>query len=58
MSSKYVIQPLGCKSIEYILIKTVDSAFRALWLPTQSVNVHRHSLIDLQFLRVSKAKLA
>ena len=38
--------------------KTVDSIFPALWLATQSVNILHYSLIHLQFLRVSDAKLA
>ena len=38
--------------------KTVDSVFRALWLATQSVNILHYSLIHLQFLRASDAKLA
>ena len=45
---------------EYFLLvytKTVDSVFRALWLATQSVNILHYSLIHLQFLRASDAKL-
>ena len=38
--------------------KTVDSVFRTLWLATQSVNILHYSLIHLQFLRGSDAKLA
>ena len=38
--------------------KTVDSVFHALWLATQSVNILHYSLIHLQFLRASDAKLA
>ena len=38
--------------------KTVDSVFRALWLATQSVNILHYSLIHLQFLQASDAKLA
>ena len=38
--------------------KTVDSVFRALWLATQSLNILHYSLIHLQFLRASNAKLA
>ena len=44
----------------YILLvytKTVDSVFHALWLATQSVNILHYSLIHLQFLRASNAKL-
>ena len=41
-----------------VYTKTVDSAFRALWLDTQSVNILHYSLIHLQFLRASDAKLA
>ena len=36
----------------------MDSVFRGLWLATQSVNILHYSLIHLQFLRVSDAKLA
>ena len=36
----------------------MDSVFRALWLATQSVNILHYSLIHLQFLRASDAKLA
>ena len=36
----------------------MDSVFRALWLATQSVDSLRYSLIHLQFLRASDAKLA
>ena len=36
----------------------MDSVFRALWLATQSVNIPHYSLIHLQFLRASDAKLA
>ena len=36
----------------------MDSVFRALWLATQSVDSLRYSLIHLQFLRASVAKLA
>ena len=42
----------------YFYTKTVDSVFRALWLATQSVNILHYSLIHLQFLRASDAKLA
>ena len=45
---------------EYSLLlytKTVDSVFRALWLATQSVNIPHYSLIHLQFLGASDAKL-
>ena len=38
--------------------KTVNSVFRALGLATQSVNILHYSLIQLQFLLVSDAKLA
>jgi len=41
-----------------VYTKTVDSVFRALWLATQSVNILHYSLIHLQFLRASDAKLA
>ena len=41
-----------------VYTKTVDSVFRALWLATQSVNILHYSLIYLQFLRASDAKLA
>ena len=40
-----------------VYTKTVDSVFRALWLATQSVNILHYSLIHLQFLRASDAKL-
>ena len=36
----------------------MDSVFRALCLATQSVDSLRYSLIHLQFLRASDAKLA
>ena len=36
----------------------MDSVFRALWLATQSVSILHYSLIHLQFLRASDAKLA
>ena len=36
----------------------MDSVFRALWLAAQSVNILHYSLIHLQFLRTSDAKLA
>ena len=35
----------------------MDSVFRTLWLGTQSVNILRYSLIHLQFLVASDAKL-
>ena len=35
----------------------MDSVFRALWFATQSVNILHYSLIHLQFLRASDAKL-
>ena len=38
--------------------KTVDSVLRALWLATQSASILHFSLIDIQFLRASEAKLA
>ena len=41
-----------------VYTKTVDSVFRALWLATQSVNFLHYSLIHLQFLLASDAKLA
>ena len=41
-----------------VYTKTVDSVFPALWLATQSVNILHYSLIHLQFLRASDAKLA
>ena len=41
-----------------VYTKTVDSVFRALWLATQSVNILHYSLIHLQFLWASDAKLA
>ena len=41
-----------------VYTKTVDSVFRALLLATQSVNIPHYSLIHLQFLRASDAKLA
>ena len=44
--------------IYLVYTKTVDSVFRALWLATQSVNILHYSLIHLQFLRASDAKLA
>ena len=36
----------------------MDSVFRALRFATQSVNILHYSLIHLQFLRASDAKLA
>ena len=36
----------------------MDSVFRALWLATQPVNILHYSLIHLQFLGASDAKLA
>ena len=36
----------------------MDSVFRALCLDTQSMNILHYSLIHLQFLRASDAKLA
>ena len=44
--------------IDLVYTKTVDSVFHALWLATQSVNILHYSLIHLQFLRASDAKLA
>ena len=44
--------------ISVLSTKTVNSVFRALWLATQSVNILHYSLIHLQFLRASDAKLA
>ena len=41
-----------------IYTKTVDSVFRALWLATQSLNILHYSLIHVQFLRASDAKLS
>ena len=41
-----------------VYTKTVDSVFRALWLATQSVTILHYSLIHLQFLQASDAKLA
>ena len=41
-----------------VYTKTMDSVCRALWLTTQSVNILHYSLIHLQFLRASDAKLA
>ena len=41
-----------------VYTKTVDSVFGALWLATQSMNILHYSLIHLQFLRASHAKLA
>ena len=41
-----------------VYTKTVDSVFCALWLATQSMNIQHYSLINLQFLRASDAKLA
>ena len=38
--------------------KTVDSVFRELWLATQSRDIQYYSLIHLQLLRASDAKLA
>ena len=35
----------------------MDSVFCALWLATQSVNILHYSLIHLQFLQASDAKL-
>ena len=46
--------------IKYFILvyaKTVDSVFCTLWLATQSVNILHYSLIHLQLLRVSDAKL-
>ena len=54
------IQKVASEISEYFYLvytKTVDSVFRALWLPTQSVNILHYSLIH-QFLRASDAKLA
>ena len=48
VSSSYII---------WAYTKTVDGVFRALWLATQSVDILRYSLIHLQFLRASDAKL-
>ena len=36
----------------------MDSVFRVLWSATQSVNILHYSLIHLQFLIASDAKLA
>ena len=55
------IQKVASEISEYFYLvytKTVDSVFRALWLATQSVNILHYSLIHLQFLRASDAKLA
>ena len=41
-----------------VYTKTVDSVFRALWLATHLVNILHYSLIHLQFLQASDAKLA
>ena len=41
-----------------VYAKTEDSVFRTLWLATQSVNILHYSLIHLQLLRASDAKLA
>ena len=41
-----------------VYTKIVDSVFHALLLATQSVNILHYSLIHLQFLRASDAKLA
>ena len=40
-----------------VYTKTVDCVFRTLWLATQSVNILHYSLIHLQFLWASIAKL-
>ena len=40
-----------------VYTKTVDSVFGTLWLATQSVNILHYSLIQLQFLWASDAKL-
>ena len=42
----------------YIFSITVDSVFHTLRLATQSVNIKCYSLIHLQFLSASDAKLA
>ena len=55
------IQKVASEISEYFYLvytKTVNSVFRALWLPTQSVNILHYSLIHLQFLRASDVKLA
>ena len=44
--------------MDLVYTKTVDSVFHALWLATQSVNILHYSLIHLQFLRASDAKVA
>ena len=49
---------VGFTYIYLVYTKTVDSVFRALWLATQSVNILHYSLIHLQFLLASDAKLA
>ena len=44
--------------LNLVYTKTVDSVFCALWFATQSVNIQYYSLIHLQFLWASVAKLA
>ena len=58
--SNSIIRRLVCKCKYMCLVYTltVDSVFRALRLATQSVNILHYSLIHLQFLRASDAKLA
>ena len=46
------------KELKIFFTKTVDTVFRALWLAAQSVNILHYSLIHLQFLLTSDAKLA
>ena len=49
---------VGFTYIYLVYTKTVDRVFRTLLLATQSVNILHYSLIHLQFLRASDAKLA
>ena len=41
-----------------VYTKTVDRVFHVLWLATHSVNILHYSLIHLQLLHTSDAKLA
>ena len=42
----------------FLVYTFVDSVLRALWLATQAPHIHCYSLIQLQLLRASDAKLA
>ena len=54
--TEYVLRSFTVYFLVYT--KTVDSVFCALWLATQSMNILYYSMIHLQFLRASDAKLA